>query len=235
MNNPTANNKTKIVALLPMRHSSERVPGKNYRLFSGRPLFYHILQSLLACSLISRVLIDTDSPIIMDEVSNNFPDVTLIKRPKHLCPGTVSMNDVLLYDISQVNADYYLQTHSTNPLLRTETIRKAIEYFLQNRSSYDSLFSVTRIHSRFWDGLTRAINHNPSILLRTQDLPAIFEENSCLYIFSKEVLERKFNRIGFRPLMFEIDRQEGMDIDEELDFQISEFLYKKRQQRSESK
>ena len=80
MNNPTANNKTKIVALLPMRHSSERVPGKNYRLFSGRPLFYHILQSLLACSLITRVLIDTDSPIIMDEVSNNFPDVTLIKH-----------------------------------------------------------------------------------------------------------------------------------------------------------
>jgi CMP-N-acetylneuraminic acid synthetase len=78
-----------------------------------------------------------------------------------------------------------------------------------------------------WDGLVRAINHNPEILLRTQDLQPVYEENSCIYIFSKNILENLHNRIGERPLMFEIDRTESWDIDEELDFSIAEFLYSK--------
>ena len=101
--------------------------------------------------------------------------------------------------------------------------------FLDKYPLYDSLFSVTRIQSRLWDSLARAINHNPAILLRTQDLPPVYEENSCLYIFTKEVLERRHNRIGERPLMFEIDRIESWDIDEEQDFRIAEILYTERE------
>ena len=87
------------------------------------------------------------------------------------------MNDVLLYDVTQVESDFYLQTHSTNPLLSTETITRAIHLFLDNYPSYDSLFSVTRIQTRLWDSMGRAINHNPAILLRTQDLQPVYEEN----------------------------------------------------------
>jgi len=212
-----------------MRHHSERVPGKNYRPFAGRPLYHHILSSLLACSLIEEVVIDTDSPVIVEDASQHFPQVRLIERPEHLRAGTTPMNDVLLYDVSQIEADYYLQTHSTNPLLRTETITRAIRLFLANYPLYDSLFSVTRVQTRLWDGLARAINHNPAILLRTQDLPPVYEENSCLYIFTRTTLEARHNRIGERPLMFEIDRIEAWDIDEELDFRIAEFLYKERE------
>ena len=78
------------------------------------------------------------------------------------------------------------------------------------------------------DLLARAVNHNPAILLRTQDLPPIYEENSCLYIFTRNVLESRHNRIGERPMMYEIDPVEAWDIDEELDFRIAEFLYKER-------
>jgi CMP-N-acetylneuraminic acid synthetase len=215
----------KIVALVPMRHLSERVPGKNYRMFAGKPLYHHITESLLACSHITQVVIDTDSPVIMEDVAHHFPQVHLIERPPHLRAGTVPMNDVLLHDTIQVQADFYLQTHSTNPLLRTDTIGRAVQSFLDRFPMYDSLFSVTRIQTRLWDGLARAINHNPAILLRTQDLPPMFEENSCLYIFAQSTLETKHNRIGERPWMFEIERHESWDIDEELDFQIAEFLY----------
>jgi CMP-N-acetylneuraminic acid synthetase len=128
-----------------------------------------------------------------------------------------------------VEADYYLQTHSTNPLLSTETISNAIQTFLQNCSTYDSLFSVTRVQVRLWDESGKAINHNPAVLLRTQDLPPIYEENSCLYIFAKDMLEARHNRIGERPMVFEIDRIEAWDIDEQVDFQIAEFLYLKYQ------
>ena len=97
---------------------------------------------------------------------------------------------------------------------------------------YDSLFGVTRLQTRLWDNLTRAINHNPAILLRTQDLPPIYEENSCLYLFSAETIRTKHNRIGVRPIMFEMDPLEAVDIDEELDFRIAELLYLERQERA---
>ncbi len=219
---------SKIVALVPMRHQSERVPGKNYRPFAGQPLYRHIVRSLLGCPLISQVVIDTDSPVIMEDVGVNFPAVRLIERPEHLRAGTTPTNEVLLHDISLLEADFFLQTHSTNPLLQSETISRAIETFLEQYPTYDSLFSVTRLQTRLWDGLARAVNHNPAILLRTQDLPPIYEENSNLYIFTRDTLEQRRNRLGERPLLFEIDRLEAWDIDEEIDFQVAEFLFLRR-------
>lgn len=219
----------RIVALVPMRHHSQRVPGKNYRDFAGKPLYHHIIASLMNSPLIADIVVDTDSSVIAEGLSESFPDVSLIERPDHLRSDTVPMNDVLLHDVALVEADYYLQTHSTNPLLRPETIMRAIREFLDNLPMYDSLFSVTPIRARLWDGLARALNHNPSILLRTQDLPPVYEENSNIYIFTRDVLERHHNRIGERPLMFEINRIEAWDIDEELDFRIAEFLHLERQ------
>jgi len=226
---PNSKSQPKIIALVPMRHHSERVPGKNYRPFVGQPLYRHIIRSLLACPLITQIVIDTDSPTILEDASKHLPKVKLIERPEHLRADNIPMNDVLLHDVSLFQADFYLQTHSTNPLLRAETISRAIRLFLDRYPMYDSLFSVTKIQSRLWDSLGRAVNHNPAILLRTQDLPPVYEENSCLYIFTKESLERRHNRIGERPLMFEIDRIESWDIDEEPDFRIAEVLYTERE------
>jgi CMP-N-acetylneuraminic acid synthetase len=208
-----------------MRHSSERVLGKNYRKFGDKPLFHHIIETLLNCDAVDQIVIDTDSPIITNEVTQHFPTVKLIDRPLHLRDGATPMNDVLLYDTEQFESNFYLQTHSTNPLLQPETIKNAIDLFLKNYPVYDSLFGVTRQQTRYWDQLTLPINHNPGILLRTQDLPAVYEENSNIYIFTRDILRRKHNRIGDRPLMFEIDRLEAWDIDEETDFLIAEFLY----------
>lgn len=220
--------KNKIAALVPMRHESERVPGKNFRPFNGRPLYHYIIATLLGCPLISEVLIDTDSPVILEDAEKNFPAVRLVKRPDHLRAADTPMNEVLLHDVTRIDADYYLQTHSTNPLLRTETVTEAINTFLNKLPEYDSLFSVTPVQSRFWDEGARPINHDPSQLLRTQDLRPIYEENSSVYMFSRGVLEARRNRIGERPFMFEMDRIEAWDIDEESDFLIAEFLYKQK-------
>jgi CMP-N-acetylneuraminic acid synthetase len=127
-----------------------------------------------------------------------------------------------------VEADFYLQTHTTNPLLTSPTISRAIEEFSERYPAYDSLFSVTRMQTRLWDQLGRAINHNPAVLLQTQDLPPVYEENSCLYIFSRQTLMARRNRLGQRPWMFEIEASEAWDIDEEIDFDMVEFLIKRR-------
>jgi len=217
-----------ITAIVPMRHSSERVPGKNYRNFAGKPLYRHVVDSLLACDAITQVVLDTDSPTIMEDAAEHYPTVRVLERPKHLRAGEIPMNDVLLNTISQLDSDFYLQTHSTNPLLSANSVKRGVDIFLENQPIYDSLFSVTRLQTRLWDELGRAVNHNPNILLRTQDLPPIYEENSCMYIFTQEILERKHNRIGDRPYMLEIPTEEAQDIDVELDFQIAEFLFTER-------
>ncbi|MBE0410310.1 MAG: acylneuraminate cytidylyltransferase family protein [Anaerolineales bacterium] len=216
-----------IVALVPMRHKSERVPGKNYRPLAGKPLYHYILSTLISCPEISQVVVDTDSQTIMAGLSRSFPQVLILERPVNLRGGEVPMNEVLLHDIYQINADLYLQTHSTNPLLKPGTISAAISKFRENYPIYDSLFSVTRMQTRLYDSGGRPINHNPSILLRTQDLPPIYEENSCLYLFTRETLITRRNRLGERPMLFEIDAREAWDIDEELDFSIVEFLMSK--------
>lgn len=222
----------RLVALMPMRHDSERVPGKNYRPFGdGRPLFHHMVEVLSACSQIDRIVIDTDSSTVKTQCAEHFPDVIVLDRPDHLVSGLTPMNDVLLYDVAQIESDFYLQTHATNPLLTRETLKRAIETFIENHPLYDCLFGVTRVQTRLWDGLARAINHNPDILLRTQDLPPLFEENSCIYIFDGATLKEKRNRIGNRPYLFEIDKLEAVDIDEEIDFAIAEFIYKQTRRR----
>jgi CMP-N-acetylneuraminic acid synthetase len=215
---------TTFVALVPMRHHSQRVPGKNYRLLAGKPLYQHILTTLLAVPEIRQVVVDTDSEVVMEGLRNQFPQVCVLPRPEHLRADDIPMNEILLYDTEQVPADFYLQTHSTNPLLKAGTVSSAIQAFLAAYPGSDSLFSVTRLQTRLYDREGRAINHDPRELLQTQDLPPVFEENSCLYLFTREALLRRRHRLGERPLMFEMEASEAWDIDEELDFKIVDFL-----------
>jgi CMP-N-acetylneuraminic acid synthetase len=206
-----------------MRHSSERVPRKNYRDFNGRPLFHHTVSTLLEVPQISKVVIDTDSPTIVEQCEQFFPTVRCIDRPERLLGGETPMTDVLRHDAEQFPSDWYLQTHSTNPLLRAATITRAIAQLEANLSTYDSLFSVTRLQTRLYDAQGVALNHDPAILLRTQDLPPVYEENSNLYLFTREQIAAG-RRMGDTPLLFEIDPLEAVDIDEEHDFVVAELL-----------
>ena len=218
-----------IVALVPMRHHSARVPGKNYRPLGGEPLFHHILNTLQTVDAVQQIVVDTDSEVILSGLAEHFPGVKALKRPENLCADDIPMNEILIHDSGIVQADYYLQTHTTNPLLRSETIVKAIDTFLDSIPEYDSLFGVTRLQTRLWDQLGRPVNHDPNILLRTQDLPPIYEENSCIYIFNRATLIERRNRLGEHPLMFEIPAEEAWDIDEELDFTVADTLFRARQ------
>jgi CMP-N-acetylneuraminic acid synthetase len=218
----------KTCALVPMRHHSQRVPGKNFRPLAGKPLFHHILETLLQVPEIDAVAVDTDSEQVMEGVRRSFPMVKLIERPEHLLADDVPMNDILLHDTAQIEADLYLQTHSTNPLLKAETIARGIQAFIYTYPEHDSLFSVTRLQTRLYFQDGRAINHNPRELIQTQDLPPVYEENSCLYLFTRDNLVQWNHRIGQKPLMYEIPAGEAWDIDEELDFTICDFLLKRQ-------
>jgi CMP-N-acetylneuraminic acid synthetase len=223
---------SRIAALVPMRHHSQRVPGKNYRLLEGKPLFHYIIDTLMGVELLDEIVVNTDSEVIKKGLRSHFPEVRIIDRPAEIAGDQVSMNRILAYDVHQVEADYFLQTHSTNPLLTAETISRALKRFLDTYPKRDSLFSVTPLHTRLWTREGEPLNHDPDVLIQTQDLPPVYEENSCLYLFTKETFLKRKNRLGERPLLFEIDASEAWDIDTELEFQICEQLMKYRKDQS---
>jgi CMP-N-acetylneuraminic acid synthetase len=220
----------KIVALLPMKGHSERVPNKNLKSFHGKPLFNKIVETILASKYIDRVVINTDSKLIKEKALKSFGEkVLIIDRPENIQGDFVSMNNIIDYDIKTLNSyTHFLQTHSTNPLLKTETIDNAIEKYFKviENSAFDSLFSVTRFQTRFYWKTGEPVNHNPDELIRTQDLPIMYEENSNFYIFSRDsFLNNGEKRIGKRPFLFEMDKIEATDIDNPEDFIIAEKLY----------
>lgn len=220
----------KVVALLPMKAHSERVKGKNFKDLAGKPLFQWILDSLLGSSKIDQVVINTDAKHILLENGLVESDKVLIReRKEELCGDFVSMNLILQDDISNVVADTYLMTHTTNPLISSNTIKEAIERFESKGEGFDSLFSVNKVQTRFYREDTSPVNHDPDNLIRTQDLELWYEENSCLYLFSKESFAQNNARIGAKPLMFETPPLESVDIDEPHDWLMAEALAEKFQ------
>ena len=213
-------------ALVPMRHSSERVPGKNYRQFGDAPLFHHVVRTLLECPSIDEILIDTDSPIIMEQCQEDFPSVLLIERPEDLRAGEIAMNRIIEHDLGFTEADTIIQTHSTNPLLPASTFEEALRIFREE--DCDSVFTVTRLQQRLWDGDAKPVNHDPAELIRTQDLPPLYIENSCAFVFSRELILSTGSRIGSSPRMVETDPTDSLDIDEESDFLVAESIWKMR-------
>ncbi len=216
-----------MICLLPMKDHSSRVKDKNVRLIRGKPLFFYILNTLLEVDGIDKIAIDTDSERIKEWINKLFDTnkIDIIERPPHLIGDNVPMNSIIAYDMEKYDDNFFMQTHSTNPLLKRETIERAIDIFFEKKDKYDSLFTVTPVKKRmYWQNLI-PINHNPMILLNTQDLPLIYEENSCIYIFSEESFKvNGNNRIGKKPFAMEIDKIESFDIDDEDDFLIVKTL-----------
>jgi CMP-N-acetylneuraminic acid synthetase len=217
----------RIVALLPMKAHSERVRGKNFRTFNGKPRFRWVLDSLLGIEVIDRVVINTDARAILAENGLVDSDRVLIRdRLPEICGDFVSMNRILADDLTYVPADIYLMTHTTNPLLSGATMRAALKRFVAGRNEFDSLFTVNKFQTRFYRADGSPVNHDPNNLVRTQDLDPWYEENSNLYIFTRESFLKTNARIGEKPILFETPRMESFDIDTPVDWTICEIVSK---------
>ena len=215
-----------LVALLPMKANSERVKGKNFREFAGKPLFRWILNTLLDVDEIDCIVINTDARSILAEHGLIESDRIMIRdRKADLCGDMVSMNKIIEDDINNVRAATYLMTHTTNPLISSSTIVKALKAYSHGlESNKDSLFTVNKFQTRFYRENGEPVNHDPDNLLRTQDLEPWYEENSNLYIFSKDSFESTSARISKAPVLFETPTIESQDIDNKIDWKRAEIF-----------
>ena len=225
-----------IIAIVPLKYNSTRVPKKNFRLMNNKPLYWYIFNTLSQVSLINKIICNTDSCEIENMIRKDFPNVEIYHRPKHLEGGDISTNLLLIDTIESLqltdDKNIFLQTHVTNPLLSCETIIKCIQTFNDSQEScvsqekYDCLFTAKQLQTRLYDKNRNAINHNIRELIPTQNLDPIYDENSCLYLFPYSVLKKYNHRIGKNPYIFIMNDIESSDIDYESDFILTEQLMK---------
>ncbi len=217
----------KITALLPMKANSDRIKQKNFRNFCGKPLFKWILDTLMSIDEIEKIVINTDAKKILYEnglVENK--KILLRDRRKDICGDTVSMNKIIKDDLENLDSDLYLMTHTTNPLLSKKSIKNAINIFSSGLKSkeIDSLFSVNLVQDRFFNLDAKPLNHDLNNLIRTQDLEPWYQENSNLYLFTKESFLTNDARIGKKPYMFVTPPFESVDIDNPHDWDLAEVM-----------
>lgn len=217
-----------ITAVVPIKELSSRVKGKNFKLISGKPLFYWIINTLLNCNdNIDRIIVNIDSDNTKKLILEHFTDdrICFYTRPNTLRGGDVSTNLLLLDMLSDHDDnDIILQTHVTNPLLKEKTINDAIATYYLEGETVDSLFSVTSHHTRLYDDNNKEVNHDRFNLIPTQNLAPIHEENSCFYIFNVGNLRKYKSRIGINPYLYAIGNIEATDIDWEHDFAMAKIL-----------
>lgn len=215
----------KTVALLPMKANSQRVEGKNFRVLHGKPLFRWILDSLLELKALDQIIINTDARSVLADNGLTESERVLIRdRKPELCGDRVSMNLILADDISAIEADTYVMTHTTNPMLSSASIEGALCAYSKAVSDgiADSLFSVNKVQTRFYRADCSAVNHDPANLIQTQDLEPWYEDNSNLYIFSKTSFSKTNARIGQNPIFYETPQLESVDIDTPTDWDLAE-------------
>lgn len=211
----------KTVALIPVKLDSKRIPQKNIKpFFDGTPLMHFIQKTCLASSLIDETYVYCSNEKAKDYI---LPGVKFLKRPDFLDLDTVNANDFIREFIKQIDADIYVNAHTTSPFATVETINDCIRQVAGGE--YDSAFCAENIKTFIWSE-GKPINFDPDHFPRTQDLPDIYGETSIAYVFTKTSFIRNNRRLGVKPYIKEVGKIEAMDIDYPEDFDIANAIYK---------
>lgn len=211
----------KVVALIPIKLNSKRVPGKNIKkLYDGKPLMSFIQEACLCAKSVDEVYIYCSDDAVIPYV---LPGVNYLKRPVYLDGDDINANDFIREFMKTVDADIYVNAHTTSPFAKASTIDECVDKVASGQ--YDSAFCAESLRTFMWqDG--KPINFNPDNFPRTQDLPLIYGETSIAYVFTKESFLKHNRRLGSKPYVKEVSRIEAIDIDYPEDFAIANAIYK---------
>ncbi len=213
-----------MIAITFMKEHSERISNKNLQTMNGKPLFYWIYKSLLHVKQIEKIYLDTDSQLIKRAVEHYFGHhIIVLDRPDEVKGDRVTANTLINSLLSRIDGSLFLMTHVTNPLLKSETISRAISEYTNRGSLYDSLIGVNVHNSNFYNLFRQPINHNPRVVEMSQRIEPLYEENSCLYIFTRNIFYHH-GRVGQFPIMFPVSKLESVDINTMEDWIIAESI-----------
>lgn len=211
----------KIVAFVPAKGSSERISNKNMRVLDGEYLFKRKLRQALECKLISDVYLDTES----DELASHAADLPIkrLSRPAALATNATDGHEMFAYECSQVpDADIYIQILCTAPFVTADTLTRAIERLLATPDA-DSLVAVQRTKQYGWDGSEPLYGRGR--VPNSVDLPETVIEAMSLYMVRRDPSgAAPTKRFGHRPILFDLDPQEQVDVNLPADLAFAETI-----------
>ena len=215
-----------IISIIPARGGSKGIPKKNLKLLKGKPLIAHSIEQSLKSKLIDLTYVSTEDQNIK-EVSLSY-GAKVIDRPEEFATDEASTESVLLHAAYFLiyKFDYLVLLQPTSPLRYPKQIDESIELIIKEKG--DSLLSVYKNDSFMWSKDGKSINYDYRDRPRRQDKEWEFIENGSVYITKRDILLSEKNRLGGRIIMYEMPKWMSFEIDEEIDFEIIEYLIKSK-------
>lgn len=216
-----------ISIVIPAKGTSERLENKNLLKINGKSLVEMACEKVLKCKNINNVYLDTESQKVIECVDHLFyKGLKLIKRHNSLANNNINANDLMVHAMHSISyCDLLLQTFSTSPLIKPETIDKAIEIFLSSKGN-DGFITVVKTNEYYWDKFGKPENFDINELPNSVNLPEKYIETHGLYgVFTKSLMLNK-NRFGKKTLLVPIPKNESLDIDDSEDFALMEAIKK---------
>lgn len=225
-----------ILAIIPARSGSKRIPKKNIRMLHRKPLLVYTIDAVKNSNHVTRFVVSTDDYNIAQVSQSSGAEV--IMRPLELARDETPTEDVIINVLEQLqNKEQYIPEliillQPTSPLRTTEDIDNAIKIFLT--SSSKSLISVTEYdHTPYWAfRIEKEIlkqEFNRGSLKRSQDVPKLYRPNGSIFIIRVETFLKNRSFYTNQILPYVMPRERSIDIDDEFDFSFAEFLLKKNE------
>ncbi len=223
-----------LIAFLPCRAGSQRVPFKNTRQFDseGRSLFDIKMQQLIACPHIDRIVVSTNDNAIKDAarsaIEAHGARITLDHRPDALCSSSTLTDDLIRYVPTIIPSGHILWTHVTSPFVDASDYSNIIHAYFDGLATrkHGSLMTVTRLQGFMWDE-NGPVNYDRTKEKwpRTQTLDVLYEVNSAAFVIPADVMARTADRITDDVRRYELSKSKSVDIDHIDEFDLAAALY----------
>jgi len=228
-------NQKKIIAIIPARGGSKRLPNKNILPLNGKPLIAWTIEAAQKSKYIDEIVVNSDSQEILN-IAQTFSNIIALKRPSNLSSDSALSIDVVTHTLShyQVNKyDYVVFLQPTSPFRDEEDIDNAIEYLFEKKA--DAVIGVTITHDMLWSNILPKSNSmdnflpEQSINARSQDLKDFYRINGAIYINNIKRLVKE-NRFIFSNNIYgyKMDRFKAIDIDTKFDLLFAKTILKEQ-------
>lgn len=199
----------KILAVIPARAGSKGIPNKNIRIISGHPLIYYSIKNALSSTLITDVIVSTDSPEV--KIIAKQMGAKVKWRDEDLCGDAVTLDAVIADAVPKDEQwDYVVTMQPTSPTLRVSTLDQAIQYSIEN--NYDTVISAINAPHLSWGEKDGKKVPNYTKRLNRQYLPPCYMETGA-FVVSKASVVTSSTRIGEKVDVYEVPEDESQDVD----------------------
>ncbi len=211
------------IAFIPVRGGSKSIKFKNIKKINGRPLIYWVLDAVVECNSIDKVVVSTDSDEIRDTVNlYNSNKILIINRSDEVSTDFASTESVMLEFAENYAFKNIILVQATSPLIDSHDLTQGLELY----KNADSVLSVVNQKRFIWNKQEYAqpLNYDYLNRPRRQDFQGFYVENGAFYITSKELLIKSKCRISGKISTYVMEEESYYEIDEPSDWIIVEKL-----------